>query len=188
MSGWAVWAKHRLEFHHYWNARDGMRHLKYLAKILETRSVFLWAKWGTDPAPGWGQQVPGNSPRREAAVGAFVAVPHDSWRRGRSNCTSSLSSAPHTTKPVNDLFAPTHLTLSPLCLWTDIWEKWGHVMGAQPRGDMVQGHAASRGWEHRAGAAWMLLWWQGALQFNCWTWQEQIYTSLMVVFEERNLW
>lgn len=94
MSGRAAWAKHRVASHHCWNTRDVMRHLRYLAKILEMGNIFLWAKQDTDSAPGWGQQVPGTSPRTAGCSGDICHCPPWMLERVRPNCILSSGSLP----------------------------------------------------------------------------------------------
>lgn len=104
------------------NAGDVMRHLRYLAKILETGSVFPWVKRDTVcsrmRAASTGEQAQdgrlqwGLSP---GSVGEGVAIPHLPLEL--------CPVPPPLTRPpsVNDLCDPARFTLSPPCLQTCVW-------------------------------------------------------------------
>lgn len=80
--------------HCEWKAGNATRHLKDLAKILRMGIVFLWAKWGTDSAPGWGQKMPESTSTMAGYSGNICHCPL--WvSRERTQTPSALCRPTH---------------------------------------------------------------------------------------------
>lgn len=82
--------------HREWKTENAMRHLECLVKILRKTIpiVFLWAKWGTDSALGWGQQMPESIPRMAGYSGNICHCPL--WvLRGGNQTSSALCRLTH---------------------------------------------------------------------------------------------
>lgn len=107
-----------------------MRHLRYLAKILKMGSIFLWAKWDTDSAPGWGQQVPGNSPSTAGCSGDICKC----WDGGNQTTPPPWALPP----------TPPNLYMTSLLphVWLSLPCVYGHVYG---RSEVMSHTTASLG-------------------------------------------